>query len=296
MAHAVRAELFTLGGDVTYVPRVPTGIGIARPHGAPETGAPATPATASAAGGQKAAGSSEPAAASRFIEPGAPLVPYTKADLGKPMAGVRIIVEWDKVGLRKDLGRKTEALAALEYESKLCIVDDDLLEHHGVTAKARVAMPGVTEADMRNIFVASNTHDNVLAGIGNRRYAEKFAEVEYNGIKITNQIGNPWEVIRRCLYAVVEEVVPTIMQIDENEIKRVDAMCMEIPPSEVVSELHGKTLFPLHTMIADIAPSSFTEKMIDENFEAISGTEVPKAPVVVKLSNLMKHWAKSNLD
>ena len=280
LAHAVRAELMTLGGDVRFVTYTPTGLSVTGPPAAPQAGAPASSTTADAVELSKPSGSSDPGEASRFIEPGAPLVPHTTADPGKPMQGVRVIVDWDKVDLRKDMGRKTEALAALESEAKLCIIDDALLEQHGVTAKARVSMPGVTEVDMRSIFVATNTHDNVLAGIGNRHYAEKYAEVEYGKVHIKNQIGNPWEIIRRCLYAVVEEVVPTIMNIIESEIRRIDASCMEIPPSEIVSELHGKTLFPLHKSIADIAPSSFTEQMVRDNFEATSGCEMPKAPVV----------------
>ena len=38
-------------------------------------------------------------------------------------------------------------------------------------------------------------------------------------------------------------------------------------------------MFPIHKLIAEIAPNSFTEKMVDENFEAVSGTEMLKAPV-----------------
>ena len=64
--------------------------------------------------------------------------------------------------LRKDLGTKNEALAVLEAESKICIVDDELLKIHGVTPKARVCMPGVTDADLAKSDVAANTQDQRL--------------------------------------------------------------------------------------------------------------------------------------
>ena len=194
------------------------------------------------------------------------------------MKGVEIVADWDRVDLRKDMARKMEALAVLEHEAKSCIVDEDLLRQHQVTAKAKVAIPGVTEKDMTGIHVACNTHENALAGIGNRHYAEKYAEVNYEGILIKNQIGNPWEIVRRSLHAVVEIVVPAILEIDEELIKRQDTEVMEIPQSEVVSELHGKSLFPMHKSIDDIAPSSFTEQMKKDNFEATSGTDMPRAP------------------
>ena len=119
------------------------------------------------------------------------------------MEGVQIITDWEKVDLRKDMGRKMEALAVLEHEAKSCIVDDDVLEQLQVTAKARIAMPGVTDKDITAIHVACNSHSNAIAGIGNRHYAEKFAEVEYDGIVFKNQIGNPWELIRRAVHAVI---------------------------------------------------------------------------------------------
>ena len=53
---------------------------------------------------------------------------------------------------------------------------------------------------------------------------------------------------------------------------------MEIPQSEIVSELHGKSLFPMHKSVDEIAPSSFTEQMKKDNFEAASGTKLTKLP------------------
>ena len=282
LAHAVRAELITLGGSITFVSDSPGGQGVTAPRGDPSSSASSSdaPATGSGpAGNIKAAESSATAAASRLIEPGAPLVPYTSAPPGIPMEHVRVIVDWDKVDLRKDLGMKTEALAVLDAESKVRIIDDDLLATHGVTPKARVSMPGVTDLDLMNVHVACNTHDNALAGIGNRHYAKKYAEVSYEGVEFKNQVGNPYEIIRRPLHAMVETITPVLLDIDESEIKRVDSKSMDIPMSEVVSELHGKTLFPLHKMISEIAPNSFTEKLIEENFDAVSGTCLPKAPV-----------------
>ena len=282
LAHAVRAELLTLGGDIQFLPNrhfgTQTGVRVTGPQSGPSADASAPSATVPTADEQRPSGSSNPDGASRFIEPGTPLIPYTTADAGKPMEGVQIITDWEKVDLRKDMGRKMEALAVLEHEAKSCIVDDDVLEQLQVTAKARIAMPGVTDKDITAIHVACNSHSNAIAKIGNRRYAEKFAEVEYDGIAFKNQIGNPWELIRRAVHAVVDKVLPAILEIDEETIRRQDTELMEIPQSEIVSELHGKSLFPMHKSVDEIAPSSFTEQMKKDNFEAASGTELTKLP------------------
>ena len=126
--------------------------------------------------------------------------------------------------------------------------------------------------------MACNSHENAIAGIGNRHYAEKYAEFEYKSVAFKNQIGNPCELIRRAVHAVISRVIPAILDIDEEKIKRCDTEVMDIPQSEIVSELHGKSIFPIHKIIDDIAPGSFTEQMKKDNYEAASGTELPKFP------------------
>ena len=192
---------------------------------------------------------------------------------------VTVVVDWEQVDLRKNLGEKQEALAALSAESKVCIVDDDLLKDHGIDAKARVCMPGITDEDLSKTHVASNTRINALAAIGNRHYAKKTTEVTYEGIKYENLVGNPTELIRRATHCMVNTIFPALLNIDEAEIRRVESEAIEIPMSEVVSELHGKSVFPIHKIIEEIAPNSFTAKMVEENFEAVSGTAMPKEPI-----------------
>ena len=282
LAHAVRAELMTLGGDILFLHyceiRTQTGVRIAGLPSGSRVDASAPSTTAKAVDETRPSGGSRPGGASRLIEPGTPLIPYTTADPGTPMKGVQIITDWEKVDLRKDVGRKMEALAVLEKEAKSCIVDDALLEQIGVTAKARISMPGVTEEDVSKIHVACNSHENAIAGIGNRHYAEKYAEFECKSVAFKNQIGNPCELIRRAVHAVISRVIPAILDIDEEKIKRCDTEVMDIPQSEIVSELHGKSIFPIHKTIDDIAPGSFTEQMKKDNYEAASGTELPKFP------------------
>ena len=277
LAHAVRAELMILGGTFRFVP-FPSGQGVAAPLREDPSPKGET-ATGHAGGSNEAVGHTSTTGASRMIEVGSPLIPYTTATPGEPSEHIRIVVDWGKVDLRKDLGSKSEALAALNDDAKVCIVDDDLLETHGVPAKARVCMPGITDDDLAKIHVASNTHENALAAIGNRHYAKKVTDLTYDGITIQNSVGNPSELIRRSLHSFVKVVVPTILEIDESEIRRPDAEAVEIPMSEIVSESHGKTLFPIHKLISEIAPNSFTEKMVDENFDATSGTTITKEPV-----------------
>ncbi|CAE6912471.1 unnamed protein product [Symbiodinium sp. CCMP2592] len=273
LAHAVRAELMILGGSFEFLP-FPSGLGVATPQ--VETSEAAT----GLSGGTKTpADIASQTGASRFIKVGAPLIPYTTAPPGTVADHAKVIVEWEKVDLRKDLASKMEASAALDADAQICVVDDELLDTHGITAKARVCMPGITNEDLAKIHVATNTHENALAAIGNRHYAEKDTELEYEGIKIRNAVGNPSELIRRSLHSFLAEIVPTIMDIDEAEIKRTDVEVVEIPMSEIVSEAHGKTIFPIHKLIAEIAPNSFTEKMIDDNYEATSGSQMLKDPV-----------------
>ena len=54
---------------------------------------------------------------------------------------------------------------------------------------------------------------------------------------------------------------------------------MEIPASEITCELHGKSVFPIHKEIEEIAPNSFTKDMIEHNFDATSGDAMPREPV-----------------
>ena len=207
------------------------------------------------------------------------MIPYTEAPQGEMNEHVTVVVDWEKVDLRKNIGEKQEALAALSAESKICIVDDELLKDHGIAAKARVCMPDITDQDLSKIHVASNTHSNALAAIGNRHYAKKSTEVTYDGIKYENLVGSPTELIRRATHCMVNTVFPALLNIDEAEIRRIESEALEIPMSEVVSELHGKSVFPIHKTIEEIAPNSFTAKMIEENYEAVSGTAMPKEPV-----------------
>ncbi|CAE7235180.1 unnamed protein product [Symbiodinium sp. KB8] len=69
------------------------------------------------------------------------------------------------------------------------------------------------------------------------------------------------------------------MQIDETTLRRQDTQVLEIPASEVVSELHGKALFPIHKEIEEIAPNSFTKTMIEQNFDAASGDVLQREPM-----------------
>ena len=100
------------------------------------------------------------------------------------------------------------------------------------------------------------------------------------GNSLQNKVGNPLEIIRRSLHRITAEVVKVIMDIDEREIKRLEATAIEIPMADVVSESHGKSMFPIHKLISEIAPNSFTESMVDENYEAMSGAQLEKAPVI----------------
>ena len=67
-----------------------------------------------------------------------------------------------------------------------------------------------------------------------------------------------------------------LMSIDESKIVREDVEALDIPPSEVVNELHGKTIFPIHKLLEEIRPNSFTESVTEENFTKASSAEMPK--------------------
>ena len=67
-----------------------------------------------------------------------------------------------------------------------------------------------------------------------------------------------------------------LMSIDEAKISREDIEAIEIPPSEVVNELHGKSVFPIHKLMEEIRPNSFTESMTEENVSKASGSEMDR--------------------
>ena len=69
------------------------------------------------------------------------------------------------------------------------------------------------------------------------------------------------------------------MNIDESEMKGVDSTAIDPPACEVVSELHGKTIYSDFKMIDEIMPGSFTEAIAEEAFGRMSGTELPKPPM-----------------
>ena len=181
--------------------------------------------------------------------------------------------------MRKGLAEKFESQDALDYESKICLVDNELLRTHGIEPKAKVVIPGLTQDDISKVLVASNTHSNCIAGIGNRHYAKKETCVEWNGGIYKNSVGNPSVLIRRSVHAYINVIVEALMQIDETTLTRQDSQVLEIPASEVVSELHGKTLFPIHKEIEEIAPNSFTKTMIEQNFDAASGDVLQREPM-----------------
>ena len=69
------------------------------------------------------------------------------------------------------------------------------------------------------------------------------------------------------------------MALDERTIKKKEVEAIDIPPSELAVEMHGKRMFPIHTMVEEIAPNSFTEEMVTQNFDKASGTEHTKPPI-----------------
>ncbi|CAE7250896.1 unnamed protein product, partial [Symbiodinium sp. KB8] len=270
IAHTVRAELKLLGGDIRFLP-VPADQGVVGPI----TGDKPRLALDDS---RETPASPQPDC-KRFVELGTPLIPYTQADPGNPLDGIRIVVDLEKVDLRKGLAEKFEAQDALDYESKICLIDNELLRTHGIEPKAKVVIPGLTQDDISKVLVASNTHSNCIAGISNRHYAKKETCVEWNGGIFKNSVGNPSILIRRSVHAYINIIVEALMQIDETTLRRQDTQVLEIPASEVVSELHGKTLFPIHKEIGEIAPNSFTKTMIEQNFDAASGDVLQREPM-----------------
>ena len=69
------------------------------------------------------------------------------------------------------------------------------------------------------------------------------------------------------------------MNIDETKIKTLPSNAVDPPACEVVSELHGKTIYPDFKEIEDIRPNPFNEKMTEEAYGKMSGTELPRPPM-----------------
>ena len=131
--------------------------------------------------------------------------------------------------------------------------------------------------------LACNTHENGLAAASMRHYVKKDVDWQYKTkdgeIKYTNKIGNPSELIRRAVDCVAKHLTNMLMEIDENTIKLEDIEAVEIPEAEVVSESHGESMFPIHKLIDEIKPNSFTSEMAENYFSSHSGAEMPKDPV-----------------
>ncbi|CAE7761158.1 unnamed protein product [Symbiodinium sp. CCMP2456] len=251
IGHAVRAELKLLGGNLRFLSPAVEGVDgperSAFHHG-------------SASGHETL--TTPHVDAQRFVGLGTPLIPYTHADPGTPLDGIKIVVDLEKCDLRKNLAERFENEEALSHESKICIVDETLLETHNVPPKAKVVVPGLTVDDLSKIMVASNSHNNCIAGIGNRHYARKKTTVAWNGEIFSNTVGNPTVLIRRCVHAYINILVNGLANIDENTLIRQDLEVLEVPASEVTCELHGKSVFPIHKEIEEIATNSFTKAMI----------------------------------
>ena len=157
------------------------------------------------------------------------------------------------------------------------MVDKELFATFEIEPVAMITIPGLTPHDLAQMHVASNTHANIIAAIGNRRYANKEVSVEAGSFKYRNRIGNPSEIMRGCVDIMTSKLIKGLMTIDEATIKKDQIEAIDVPPADIAVELNGKSVFPIHKMIEEIAPKSFNENMTRENFDKVSGAELTRS-------------------
>ena len=158
-----------------------------------------------------------------------------------------------------------------------------LLEQFDVRPVARITMPGLTRQQISEFKVACNTHENGLTAASWRHYVDKDVEWRYKTKRRGDQLLQQDRKPHRNHQASRRHRLQTPHQHADGDRRRHhqkgDVEAVEIPEAEIVGEMHGKSMFPIHKMIDEIKPNSFNAAMADNYFDSNSGASMPKVPM-----------------